>query len=62
MLGYYGSNECKVSTMLICLSDIYQGGSFPFAWKSAIKRTLHKASIGQIHRLDRYAVSFKLTF
>ena len=29
------------------------GGSFPFSWKAAIKRTLHKASIGPICRLDR---------
>ncbi|XP_021277211.1 diacylglycerol kinase 4 isoform X2 [Herrania umbratica] len=29
------------------------GGSFPFAWKSAIKRTLHRATTGPIFRLDR---------
>lgn len=44
------------STMLICLSDIYQGGSFPFAWRSAIKRTLQRASNGTVNRLDRYCV------
>ncbi|MCH97133.1 diacylglycerol kinase 7-like, partial [Trifolium medium] len=30
------------------------GGSFPFSWKAAIKRTLHKASTGPICRLDRF--------
>ncbi|KAI4335464.1 hypothetical protein L6164_014108 [Bauhinia variegata] len=30
------------------------GGSFPFAWKSAIKRTLHRASTGPICRLDSW--------
>ncbi|KAF4396767.1 hypothetical protein F8388_004735 [Cannabis sativa] len=29
------------------------GGSFPFAWKSAIKKTLNKATTGQICHLDR---------
>ncbi|KAE8676617.1 Diacylglycerol kinase 7 isoform 2 [Hibiscus syriacus] len=29
------------------------GGSFPFAWRSAIKKTLHKATTGPICRLDR---------
>nr|XP_027186921.1 diacylglycerol kinase 7-like [Cicer arietinum] len=33
------------------------GGSFPFSWKAAIKRTLHKASIGPICRLDSWRVS-----
>ncbi|XP_024032505.1 diacylglycerol kinase 7-like, partial [Morus notabilis] len=28
------------------------GGSFPFAWKSAIKRSLHRATTGEICRLD----------
>lgn len=30
-----------------------QGGTFPFAWKSAVKRTLHRASVCPISRLDR---------
>ncbi|KHN43079.1 Diacylglycerol kinase 3 [Glycine soja] len=34
------------------------GGSFPFSWKAAIKRTLYKASIGPICRLDRYILSY----
>ncbi|KAF6149075.1 hypothetical protein GIB67_018653 [Kingdonia uniflora] len=29
------------------------GGSFPFAWRSAIKRSLYKAVTGPISRLDR---------
>ncbi|KAM6559859.1 hypothetical protein CsatA_029098 [Cannabis sativa] len=29
------------------------GGSFPFAWKSAIKKTLNNATSCQICRLDR---------
>ncbi|RVW25268.1 Diacylglycerol kinase 3 [Vitis vinifera] len=29
------------------------GGSFPFAWKSAVKRSLHRATKGPICRLDR---------
>lgn len=41
--------------------DLYQGGSFPFAWKSAIKRTLQKASVGSVHRLDRYGMCFLFT-
>ncbi|KAF3452844.1 hypothetical protein FNV43_RR03277 [Rhamnella rubrinervis] len=32
------------------------GGSFPFAWKSAIKRSLHKATEGSIARLDSWHV------
>ncbi|CAH2069607.1 unnamed protein product [Thlaspi arvense] len=32
------------------------GGSFPFAWKSAIKRTLHRASIAPISRLDSWNI------
>jgi hypothetical protein len=47
--------------MLIYFSAIYQGGSFPFAWKSAIKRILQKASAGPIHRLDRYSICFLST-
>ncbi|RZC08742.1 Diacylglycerol kinase 3 [Glycine soja] len=34
------------------------GGSFPFSWKTAIKRSLYKASIGPICHLDRYILSF----
>ncbi|XP_038992931.1 diacylglycerol kinase 4-like [Hibiscus syriacus] len=30
------------------------GGSFPFAWRSAIKKTLHKATTGPICRLDSW--------
>ncbi|XVF88046.1 hypothetical protein PTKIN_Ptkin19aG0017700 [Pterospermum kingtungense] len=30
------------------------GGSFPFSWKSAIKRTLHRATTGPICRLDSW--------
>lgn len=36
------------------------GGSFPFAWKSAIKRSLHKASTGSICRLDSWHVSITM--
>ncbi|CAJ2649695.1 diacylglycerol kinase 7-like [Trifolium pratense] len=36
------------------------GGSFPFAWKSAIKRTLQKASAGPIHRLDSWRLSISM--
>ncbi|KAL6012330.1 hypothetical protein ACLOJK_002815 [Asimina triloba] len=32
------------------------GGSFPFAWKSAVKRSLYKAITGQIVRLDSWKV------
>ncbi|KAK3435507.1 hypothetical protein EUGRSUZ_C00196 [Eucalyptus grandis] len=32
------------------------GGSFPFAWKSAVKRTLDRASTGQVCRLDSWHV------
>ncbi|KAI3985774.1 hypothetical protein MKX01_030688 [Papaver californicum] len=32
------------------------GGSFPFAWKSAIKRFLHKAVTGPICRLDSWHI------
>ncbi|XP_010539453.1 PREDICTED: diacylglycerol kinase 4 [Tarenaya hassleriana] len=32
------------------------GGSFPFAWKSAIKRTLHRASISPVSRLDSWKI------
>ncbi|XP_057749151.1 diacylglycerol kinase 7-like [Arachis stenosperma] len=40
--------------------SFHWGGSFPFAWKSAIKRTLLKASIGPIHRLDSWRVSLSM--
>ncbi|KAK8649776.1 hypothetical protein V6N13_139436 [Hibiscus sabdariffa] len=30
------------------------GGSFPFAWRSAIKKTLHQATTGPICRLDSW--------
>ncbi|KAI4376798.1 hypothetical protein MLD38_014516 [Melastoma candidum] len=32
------------------------GGSFPFAWKSAVKRALNRATTGQICRLDSWHV------
>ncbi|KAL4654540.1 hypothetical protein ACB092_01G386800 [Castanea dentata] len=32
------------------------GGSFPFAWKSAVKRSLHRASTGDICRLDSWHI------
>ncbi|XP_022997409.1 diacylglycerol kinase 7-like isoform X2 [Cucurbita maxima] len=32
------------------------GGSFPFAWKSAIKRSLDRATTGKIRRLDSWQV------
>lgn len=33
------------------------GGSFPFAWKSAVKRSLLRASVGHICRMDSWHVS-----
>ncbi|KAF7838075.1 diacylglycerol kinase 7 [Senna tora] len=36
------------------------GGSFPYAWKSAIKRSLHRASTGPICRLDSWRVSLSM--
>ncbi|MED6114308.1 Diacylglycerol kinase 4 [Stylosanthes scabra] len=33
------------------------GGSFPFSWRQAIKRTLYKASTGSICRLDSWRIS-----
>ncbi|XP_057536836.1 diacylglycerol kinase 4-like [Amaranthus tricolor] len=36
------------------------GGSFPFAWKSAVKRSLLKASSGPICRLDGWHVSITM--
>ncbi|OVA04238.1 Diacylglycerol kinase [Macleaya cordata] len=36
------------------------GGSFPFAWKSAIKRSLYKAITGPICRLDRHVFSYHI--
>ncbi|CAJ2637444.1 diacylglycerol kinase 7-like [Trifolium pratense] len=36
------------------------GGSFPFSWKAAIKRTLQKASTGPICRLDSWRVSLSM--
>ncbi|KAL0785033.1 hypothetical protein Bca101_001278 [Brassica carinata] len=32
------------------------GGSFPFAWKSAIKRTLYRASTAPVSRLDSWDI------
>ncbi|KAF7154069.1 hypothetical protein RHSIM_Rhsim01G0009300 [Rhododendron simsii] len=37
------------------------GGSFPFFWKSAIKRTLDKASKGPTCRLDSWNVSISMS-
>ncbi|RDY03428.1 Diacylglycerol kinase 7, partial [Mucuna pruriens] len=36
------------------------GGSFSFSWKAAIKRTLYKASIGPICRLDSWRISLSM--
>ncbi|KOM28406.1 hypothetical protein LR48_Vigan541s002900 [Vigna angularis] len=36
------------------------GGSFPFAWRSAIKRTLQRASTGSVNRLDSWRVSLAM--
>ncbi|GMH17825.1 hypothetical protein Nepgr_019666 [Nepenthes gracilis] len=36
------------------------GGSFPFAWKSAVKRSLHRASTGPVCRLDSWHVSLTM--
>ncbi|XP_057967513.1 diacylglycerol kinase 4 [Malania oleifera] len=36
------------------------GGSFPFAWKSAIKRSLHRAITGPICRLDSWQVQISM--
>ncbi|KAK7304158.1 hypothetical protein RJT34_15240 [Clitoria ternatea] len=36
------------------------GGSFPFSWKQAIKRTLYKATIGQVCHLDSWKVSLSM--
>ncbi|KAK5829691.1 Diacylglycerol kinase gamma [Gossypium arboreum] len=32
------------------------GGSYPFTWKSGIKRTLHRASVGPVSNLDSWHV------
>ncbi|XP_033136643.1 diacylglycerol kinase 3 isoform X2 [Brassica rapa] len=32
------------------------GGSFPFAWRIAVKRTLHRASMGPVARLDSWKI------
>ncbi|KAF5742872.1 diacylglycerol kinase family protein [Tripterygium wilfordii] len=32
------------------------GGSFPFAWKSAVKRSLHRAITGPVARLDSWHI------
>ncbi|KAI9125477.1 hypothetical protein K1719_002895 [Acacia pycnantha] len=36
------------------------GGSFPYAWKSSIKKSLYRASIGHIQRLDSWRVSLSM--
>ncbi|XP_010452685.1 PREDICTED: diacylglycerol kinase 4-like [Camelina sativa] len=38
------------------------GGSFPFAWKSAIKRTLHRASVAPISRLDSWNILITMPY
>ncbi|PKI59867.1 hypothetical protein CRG98_019749, partial [Punica granatum] len=38
------------------------GGSFPFAWKSAVKRALDKASNGRIGRLDSWDLTMSMPF
>ncbi|KAK7291904.1 hypothetical protein RIF29_07446 [Crotalaria pallida] len=37
--------------------SFHWGGSFPYAWKSAIKKTLSKACTGPVQRLDSWRVS-----
>ncbi|WCJ30508.1 diacylglycerol kinase 3 [Euphorbia peplus] len=44
------------------LTLFFQGGSFPFAWKSAVKRSLQRASTGPVGRLDRAARYRRLVF
>ncbi|GKV18197.1 hypothetical protein SLEP1_g28614 [Rubroshorea leprosula] len=36
------------------------GGSFPFVWKSAIKRTLLRASVGPVCRLDSWHLTVQM--
>ncbi|KAL2338592.1 hypothetical protein Fmac_013038 [Flemingia macrophylla] len=36
------------------------GGSFPFAWRSAIKKTLQRASIGPVQYLDSWRVALSM--
>ncbi|ERN07210.1 diacylglycerol kinase 7 [Amborella trichopoda] len=36
------------------------GGSFPFAWRSAVKRSLYKAATGPICRLDSWQVTVSM--
>ncbi|KAH9618393.1 hypothetical protein KSS87_019926 [Heliosperma pusillum] len=36
------------------------GGSFPFAWKTAVKRSLQKASMGSLCRLDSWDLSITM--
>ncbi|KAH9624407.1 hypothetical protein KSS87_023713 [Heliosperma pusillum] len=36
------------------------GGSFPFAWRAAVKRSLQRASVGPICRLDSWRVSITM--
>lgn len=38
------------------------GGSFPFAWKSAIKRTLLRASVGPVCRLDSWLLTVQMPY
>ncbi|KAL0872922.1 hypothetical protein Bca101_022627 [Brassica carinata] len=32
------------------------GGAFPFAWRSAMKRTLHRATLGPVAKLDSWSI------
>ena len=48
----------SLCVVFLCISfedslSSLQGGSFPFAWRIAVKRTLHRASMGPVARLDR---------
>ncbi|KAI9191158.1 hypothetical protein LWI28_004466 [Acer negundo] len=36
------------------------GGSFPFAWKSAVKKTLHRAGTGPICHLDSWHITMQV--
>ncbi|KAK4746583.1 hypothetical protein SAY87_025620 [Trapa incisa] len=38
------------------------GGSFPFSWKSAVKRSLDKATSGRVVRLDSWDLSMSMPF
>ncbi|KAF2535591.1 hypothetical protein F2Q68_00019258 [Brassica cretica] len=56
--------QCTQQAVLIQIANksfsIYPtplvGGSFPFAWRIAVKRTLHRASMGPVARLDSWKI------